>query len=387
MEKLYYQVPYVKTFEAEVVSCIEGKKGMFEVELDRTGFYPEGGGQPCDTGVLGGVKVLEVHERENRVIHYLEGPLKTGERVTGVIDWERRFDNMQLHSGEHLVSGLIHRHFGYDNVGFHMGSEEVTIDLNGVLTMDQLTGIESEANRMIYENIPVVVTYPSEEELHSLEYRSKKELTGEVRIVEIPGGDVCACCGTHVMRTGEIGLIKFLSMIHYKGGVRISLLCGRKALVDYRKKQEQVTRISNLLSSKPFLIADAVEKMKDESGNKDFQIGRLYQTLFRLEADQTESQETPLVLIRQDMAPVQLRQFCTILAEEKKAPWILVCSGDDENGYQYALGSAGQDMRALSKELNIKLNGRGGGSAPLAQGTFHAGRAEIEAAVAERTGE
>lgn len=387
MEKLYYQIPYVKTFEAEVISCTEGKNGLYEAVLDRTGFYPEGGGQPSDTGTLDGISVAEVHERDGEIIHCLTAPLEPKRKVAGVIDWEKRYDNMQLHSGEHLVSGLIHRHFGYDNVGFHMGSEEVTIDLNGILTGGQLSEIEREANQMIYDNIPVNVIYPTKEELHSLEYRSKKELTGQVRIVEIPGGDMCACCGTHVMRTGEIGLIKFLSMINYKGGVRISMLCGRRAMEDYQRKQDQITRISNLLSVKPLLAADAVEKIKDENGKKDFKINQLYQALFRMESDMIKSQDAPMLLMKQDMTPVQLRQFCTMLAEKDKAPWILVCSGSEESGYHYALGSGSQDMRPLGKELNASLNGRGGGSAPMTQGTFFAGKAEIEKAVAERAGE
>ena len=214
MKKLYYDSAYIKEFDANVISCEKGKKG-FEVILDQTAFYPEGGGQPTDTGVLGGIAVLEVHEKNGEVIHYLEQPLTVGERVHGEIDWEKRFIHMQEHSGEHLVSGLIHAKYGYDNVGFHMGSDEVTIDFNGLIEWDDLMEIEKKANFMIWDNLEIYADFPAKEELDVLDYRSKKELTGDVRIVKIPGGDICACCGTHVMRTGEIGLVKFLSMIHY----------------------------------------------------------------------------------------------------------------------------------------------------------------------------
>ena len=228
MNKLYYDSAYIKEFEAQVLSCQEGKKG-WEITLSATAFYPEGGGQPADTGLLGNVRVTDVHEKDGQVVHYTDGPLPVGEMVRGVIDWDRRFQHMQEHSGEHLVSGLIHQRFGYDNVGFHMGTDEVTIDFNGVLEWGDLMAIEEKANGMIWENLEISAVYPEKDELDAMEYRSKKELTGAVRIVSIPGGDVCACCGTHVERTGEIGLVKFLSMIHYKGGVRISLLCGKRA--------------------------------------------------------------------------------------------------------------------------------------------------------------
>ena len=212
MNKLYYDSAYIKEFEAQVLSCQEGKKG-WEITLSATAFYPEGGGQPADTGLLGNVRVTDVHEKDGQVVHYTDGPLPVGEMVRGVIDWDRRFQHMQEHSGEHLVSGLIHQRFGYDNVGFHMGTDEVTIDFNGVLEWGDLMAIEEKANGMIWENLEISAVYPEKDELDAMEYRSKKELTGAVRIVSIPGGDVCACCGTHVERTGEIGLVKFLSMI------------------------------------------------------------------------------------------------------------------------------------------------------------------------------
>ena len=181
MEKLYYEDPYQKTFTAQVLSCEPGKKGRYQVILDQTAFYPEGGGQPYDIGMLGGVKVLEVHEKDGHVVHETEAPLTVGGTVTGEIDWQRRYDHMQNHSGEHLFSGLLHRHYGYDNVGFHMGEDEITVDFNGPLTMEQVEALEREANEVVYANGPIRITYPTSEELEKLEYRSKKELTGPVR--------------------------------------------------------------------------------------------------------------------------------------------------------------------------------------------------------------
>lgn len=378
MEKLFYEDTYIKEFQAQVVSCQPGKKAMYEVVLDQTAFYPEGGGQPSDTGVLGGVKVLEVHEKDGRVVHYVDGPLEVGAVVKGELDWERRYSNMQHHSGEHLFSGLIHHHFGYDNVGFHMGQDEVTIDFNGPLTPEQVEEVEREANALIYDNVPVEITYPTAEELQKIDYRSKKELTGQVRIVEIPGGDVCACCGTHVRTTGEIGIIKITGLMNYKGGVRMSLLCGSRALKDYEKKQKLVTRISNLLSAKPDTIADAVEKLKADSGAKDARINQIYQKLFQFKVQVMPDSAEPLLVMEEDLNPVQLRQYCTILYEQGKGSVVLACS-EEQGIWKYAIGSQVSDVRPISKKLNGLLHGRGGGSNLMAQGTFQAAREEIEA--------
>lgn len=375
MERLYYRTPYVRSFDAVVVSCKEGQHG-YEVILDRTGFYPEGGGQPADTGELGGRRVLDVHEKQGEILHYMDGPLEIGSRVHGTIDWDRRYTNMQQHSGEHLLSGLIHRHFGYDNVGFHMGEREVTIDFNGPLTIEQAEETEREANRMIYENLPVNQLYPTEEELHNIEYRSKKELSGQVRIVEIPGGDTCACCGTHVERTGEIGIIKVTGMINYKGGVRMTMLCGYPALLDYEKKLSQVTKISNLLSAKPDTIVEAVERMKQENADKEYLVNQLYLQLFASKAEKFPERGGWLVVFEEQLTPVQLRNYCTLLYEQKKGDVVLVCSEKDGR-IQYALGSAIQDMRTVSRELNGLLNGKGGGSALMAQGTWETTRQAV----------
>lgn len=382
MGKLYYDIPYVKTFEAKVTECRTGSEGFFEIILDRTAFYPEGGGQPADMGTLGEVAVLDVREKKEGIVHITDKPLKVGSAVAGNIDWERRFCHMQNHSGEHLLSGIVHKHYGLDNVGFHMGKDEVTVDFNGTLTQEQLEAAETEVNNLIWQNIPVLEFYPSKEELSSMDYRSKKELTGQVRIIKIPDGDVCACCGTHVMTTGEIGILKVTGMIHYKGGVRVSMLCGRMALLDYRRKQKSVTGISALLSAKPENILEAVEKLKEEGMKKEGRISQLSKELIESKAQEYPASDSPLVVFEAGMTPVQLRQFCTMLVEGKKGSLVLVCSGEG-NTYQYAIGSSTMDMRILSKTLNGTLNGRGGGNALMAQGTFQAGPDEIRKAFLE----
>lgn len=383
MNKLYYDSAYIKEFEAQVLSCQEGKKG-WEITLSATAFYPEGGGQPADTGILGNVRVTDVHEKDGQVIHYTDGPLPVGEMVRGVIDWDRRFQHMQEHSGEHLVSGLIHQRFGYDNVGFHMGTDEVTIDFNGTLEWADLMAIEEKANGMIWENLEISAVYPEKDELDAMEYRSKKELTGAVRIVSIPGGDVCACCGTHVERTGEIGLVKFLSMIHYKGGVRISLLCGKRAVEDYERKRDQVQRISVLLSARPGEIARAVEKLKDEEAKLQEKLVAAYDKLLASEVRGIKEGDGDIFILEPDFEAIQLRHLVNRLLEEKKGRTVLALGGATEGSFLYVLGSRDGDMRRLSRELNGLLNGRGGGSAQMAQGTFFATKDQLQAILKEK---
>ncbi len=383
MNKLYYDSAYIKEFEAQVLSCQEGKKG-WEITLSATAFYPEGGGQPADTGLLGNVRVTDVHEKDGQVVHYTDGPLPVGEMVRGVIDWDRRFQHMQEHSGEHLVSGLIHQRFGYDNVGFHMGTDEVTIDFNGVLEWGDLMAIEEKANGMIWENLEISAVYPEKDELDAMEYRSKKELTGAVRIVSIPGGDVCACCGTHVERTGEIGLVKFLSMIHYKGGVRISLLCGKRAVEDYERKRDQVQKISVLLSARPGEISRAVEKLKDEEAKLQEKLVAAYDKLIASEVRDIKEGDGDIFILEPDFEAIQLRHLVNRLLEEKKGRTVLALGGAAEGSFLYVLGSRDGDMRQLSRELNGLLNGRGGGSAQMAQGTFFATKDQLQAILKEK---
>lgn len=375
MKRLYYESSYIKNFTASVTGCRERKDGRWEITLDQTAFFPEGGGQPWDTGTLGGADVLEVHERDGEVIHYTDRPLEAGSQVEGCLDWERRFDHMQGHSGEHILTGCIHRRFGYDNVGFHMGSEEITIDFNGLLTGEELDEMEREANEAIYRNLPVQILTPSPEELENMEYRSKKKLSGQVRITVIPGVDVCACCGTHVEHTGEVGLIKVLGMIHYKGGVRISLLCGRKALLHTAKRQKQIASLSVLLAAKQDEVPAAVERLKAEKEKLEMELSRMRQAQTEAKAAALPERNGGLAVF-EEMDPVQLRRYCTLLYEGGKGDIVLACARRGD-GCLYVLGSSKRDMRSFSKKLNGLLRGKGGGSSLMAQGTFQAEEEEI----------
>lgn len=374
-EKIYYENQYIQEFDAAVLECEkEGK--FYQVLLDRTAFYPEGGGQPSDTGVLGEASVAKVLEKSGKIYHETDLPLEPGSRVHGRIDWKQRFDNMQNHCGEHILSGLIHEKYGFDNVGFHMGKELITLDINGVLNAVQIRELENHANEVIMKNLRVRSWYPKPEELAGLSYRSKKELEGMVRIVDIPGTDSCACCGTHVAFTGEIGLLKITGFMKYKAGTRISMLCGTRALFDYQKKQEKTEKISNLLSAKPEEIDIAAERLKNEAEFKTGKIIELYRLLFMERAKEVKAGTKRYISYEEKLAPVQLRSFADLLME--KAELVFLYSQKEEGSFFFAAGSRSLDMKKFSEWLGERLKLRGGGSKLLVQGTVFCTEKELE---------
>lgn len=376
MEKLYEAQPYLTHFFATVESCTQCKKG-WDILLNQTAFYPEGGGQPYDTGTLGGVSVLEVHQRDGRVVHTCAAPLEAGSQVEGQIDWPRRFDLMQHHSGEHIVSGIAHSLYGCDNVGFHMGSDVITIDLNVELTPDQVAQLEARANQYIWEDHPIAVTYPTSEELEHLEYRSKKALTGQVRIVSFPGADTCACCGTHVSSSGQVGLVKLLSCQKFRDGVRIELVCGKRALDYLSQVWEQNHQVSNLLSAKTMQTSGAVRRLLEENAALKSRILTMEEQQFAALAQRYAGQGD-VVVFDSGLSPDSLRRLCG--AVQAACGGLCACfSGEDGSGYQYAVGQPGGDLRPLAKALNQALQGRGGGKPDFIQGTVSASQDQIQA--------
>lgn len=373
-EKLYYQNQYERSFSARVLSC-EAGEGHWRVALDRTAFYPEGGGQPGDRGVLGGVEVADTQEKDGVTVHLCAGPLEPGAAVTGEIDWARRFDFMQQHSGEHIFSGLVHSRFGYENVGFHLGAETTAIDFSGEIGWEELIELERAANGIIWQNVPVEVSWPDAEELARLDYRSKKELHGDVRIVSVPGTDVCACCGTHVARTGEIGLIKIISAQKLRGGTRAELLCGARAYGYAARVSEQNRKISALLSAKPEETAAAVRRVLNELESAQYRLYGCEEQLFQALARESAGHEP---VFFDGLGADGLRRLATVLAEHGGGR-AAVFSGADGEGYKYAVIRPAAELGALVKELNAALRGRGGGRPPLAQGSVQAARDEIKA--------
>ena len=375
-EKLYYADPFLKEFTATVLDCQAGKNG-YTVTLDRTAFYPEGGGQPADHGTLDGAAVTDVHEKNGVILHNVDRAVEIGKTVSGFIDWARRFDHMQQHSGEHICSGLICGRYGCDNVGFHMGTDIVTIDFNADIPWEELLEIEGQANRYIQEDHPIDIQFHRGAELDAIDYRSKKPLEGDVRIVAFPGADCCACCGTHVLRSGQVGLVKFLSVQKFREGVRIELLCGQRALDYLSRTWEQAKIIGQHLSVKPVDAAAAVERLEGELSALKMRCAGLEEAVFAgIAAEQAGKGN--VLLFQPPMKPDSVRKLAD--AVSKACGGLAAVFAGEGSHYAYALGRAdGQDISAAVKALNGALHGRGGGRNGFAQGSVEAAQSAIEA--------
>lgn len=357
---------YLQTFDATVLDCMcDGER--FAIVLNRTAFFPEEGGQSADTGTLGSARVLDVQEKDGIILHYTDAALEIGSCVHGQLDFAQRYRKMQIHSGEHIVSGLMHRKYGFSNVGFHLGGE-ITMDFDGELNRAQLDEIEDEANRIIYENVAITAEYPSAEVLTATEYRSKLELTESIRLVTIEQYDICACCAPHVARTGEIGMIKLLDAIRYKGGMRIHFLAGSAALEHYRKTWSDVATLSAMMSVKQCEVVEGLKKKDAEIDKRGAIISSLRRQLLDFKIAALEQTQGNLCIFTDDPDMLSLR----LLVNAGVAKCTGICaafSGDDTQGYRYIMGSATVDLRAISKQINAALGGKGGGTPQMIQGS------------------
>ena len=371
--KLYYEDCHQKTFTARVLGCEETEKG-WAVMLDQTAFYPEGGGQACDMGMLGDAKVLDVREKGETIVHLCDKPLSG--TVTGSIDWARRFDQMQQHAGEHIVSGLIHGKYGWHNVGFHVGADVVTIDFDGPIPAEELAEIEKQANEAIWQNLDIRCWYPAEDELPNISYRSKKALPWPVRIVEVPGIDRCACCGVHVKKTGEIGLIKLFSCVKFHQGVRIEMACGGRALDILSRVYEQNRQVSQAFSAKIMETGAAARKMNEALAAEKFRATALEKQVFASVAEGYRNSGNVLHFA-DDLTPGAVRELADAIAS--------ACGGTAAvfSGGSVCLVHKSGDVKELGAQMAKALDGRGGGKPGFFQGSVRAERKEIEAFFAE----
>ena len=374
-KKLYDEDAYARQFEATVLSCEKGEKG-YGVILDQTLFFPEEGGQTPDKGRINGVSVLDVQIKDDVITHVLPEPLVPGTEIAGEIDWKHRFYNMQQHSGEHIFSGLAYKKYGYHNVGFHLSNQIVTMDFDGVFTEEQLAEMEWAVNEAIVANVEIRTGYPTREALAQMAYRSKMEIDGPVRIVEIEGYDKCACCAPHVRRTGEIGMFKIQSVQNYKGGVRISFLCGFRALEEYRKKSQIISQLSGILTTNQELLAENVAKLKNQTQSLKSQLGTAKQTIMESKIEVIPAEQKDVVLFETDLETMVMRNVVNKLVE-KHAGICGIFVGSDVEGYNYIIGSKTTDCREVAAKLKEELGARGGGSAQMVQGSVQARAREI----------
>ena len=377
--RLYDADPRLFSFTARVLACREGKKG-YEVALDRTAFFPESGGQPGDRGTIGGVRVTDTRERGGEVLHLCASPAEPGAEVFCELDGALRFARMQVHSGEHIVSGTAHRLFGSENVGFHMTEDGAVLDLFPELSPEELARLEDEANRAVWDDRPVRAFYPDAEELAQLSFRQKKELTGPVRLVEIEGVDLCACCAPHVARTGEIGLIRFADVLRHRGGSRITMQAGAGALRAAREAWAAVGEISRLFSVPPAKAADAARRAAEEIerlGAERADRERRYVRLLLESAGETEGGLTFFFPVSEPLAPAGRKELADAGADRCGGVCAVFCETED-GAWNYVIASRHADLLAKAAEWNKALSGRGGGSAEMVQGSFRASRQEIE---------
>jgi len=370
--KLYYEDCHLREFTARVTGCQESDKGWL-VTLDATAFYPEGGGQACDLGTLGNATVLDVQEQGEQVVHLCDKPLTVGSTVAGYIHWERRFDLMQQHSGEHILSGLIHEKFGYHNVGFHIGSDVMEVDFDGPITWEELLELEAKANEAVWKNLPIRCSFPSPEELPTLIYRSKKALDWPVRIVQVPGYDTCACCGVHVATTGEVGIIKVLSCVKFHQGVRIQMLCGGRAYRYLAQVFEQNRQVSQLFSAKHLETADAAARFQQQLTAEKFRATGLQKRLFEAIA-QAYTGKGQVVHFENDLSAAGVRELADRIAAVCDGT-ATVFSGSDENGYNVCI--LGDRAKELGAAMTQAFPGRGGGKPGTFQGSVHATQAQL----------
>ena len=382
-QKYYEADAYRREADAVILAAEPDGRGGGKLALDGTVFYPEGGGQPADHGTLtlpdgARLTVTDVHEQGGVIWHRVDALPDTaapGTAVTGRIDWAWRFDKMQQHTGEHILSGILHQMFGAENVGFHIGSDAVRMDTSVPISAEGLREAELAANRIVWQNVPVLITYPTREELARMTYRSKKEIEGQVRIVTIPGADVCACCGTHTAATGAVGQIKILAAENYKGGVRLSIVCGERALLAAQAMRQRQADIGALLSAKPSETAHAVHRVYDEYTALKFAHFGLCSELFDALATQV-APGADAIRIVPGLDPDGLHRLVARLSEATTG--LCAALTANEKGTGYCLAQAGGDVRALTKALNTALNGRGGGKPGICQGSCAAAPEQVE---------
>jgi len=374
--KLYDLDSHMKEFDAVVFDMREDEKGTYAV-LSQTAFFPEGGGQYADVGTLGDVVVTDVQDVNGEIRHYIEESLNIGETVHGILDWAIRFNRMQHHSGEHIVSGIIHQKYGYENVGFHLTDACATLDFSGELTREQLDEIELLANQAVWANLPVSACYPEPDDLAALDYRSKLDLTENVRIVTFPGCDVCACCAPHVNFTGEIGCIKLADFMRHRGGVRVTLYAGKNALADYADKYSNVHAISSLLSAKQSETAACVNRLHAEYLENKRAINDLKKQLMEYKVSELSETDGHLLIFEENIDVLTMRGIAN-KAVLKCGGVCIVFSGNDDAGYSYIAASNSVDLRAFSKPFDTALCGKGGGSPEMIQGKISATRSAVE---------
>ena len=377
---LYDKDAFAKEFAAKVISCEEvftGDRKLYKVVLDQTLFFPEQGGQTSDIGTIDSSNVVDVKIENEIIYHYCTSGFLSGESVNAKIDWNHRFNNMQQHTGEHIFTGLAHKKYGADNVGFHLSDNTVTLDLNVELNQEQIRELELAANQLIAKDVEVRAYYPEPALLPAIDYRSKKEISGPVRLVEIEGTDICACCAPHVKTTGQVGILKVVDFGKYKGGTRVYILCGLRALEDYNRRMSILAKTYQKLSCMEDEIPEKVAGIIEDNKQLKFSVSEVKFSALMSQIEKYPSDLIDVTIFTEDLDAKNMRDGVNALVE-KHAGLCAIFSGNDEDGYNFVIGSSTRDCSAIATGLRELLGAKGGGSKQMAQGNVMATRSQIE---------
>ena len=380
-QKLYEIDSYCREFKAVVESC-ESDGEYYYIVLDKTAFFPEGGGQAADQGTINSATVFDVQIKDDIIIHKTDVPFEIGTEVDCSLDWELRFSRMQSHAGEHVVCGIVHSLFGYDNVGFHMSEAVMTVDFSGPLSQEDLEKVEYEANLAIHRNTPIFATYPSKDELKDIHYRSKLDIQEGIRLVTIQDVDCCACCAPHPSSTGAIGVIKILDSCPRKKGTRIEMVAGIHAYKDYVALHNSTKAMMGMLSAARDNVKDAVSKQIEFVAALKYENQKMSKKLAFFELNPVMIDDSAYAVTENSSYDDLI--FCAnSLIEKGVGRCILLSKTDDEN-YIYVISSTKNDVREVVGKLNSALNGKGGGRDTHAQGKIVADSIEKIKEVVEK---
>ncbi len=374
-EKLFDKDSFIKEFTATVLEC-EDFHEKFAVLLDKTAFFPEAGGQKSDKGTLDNAFVSDVQIKDEKIYHIVDSPLPVGAAVTGFIDWERRFDFMQQHTAEHIVSGIAHSLFGCENVGFHLSEDIVTLDFDKFLTPEELLKIEKLANKRVIENVGINSFYPDNKTLESLDYRSKKELEGAIRIVEIENTDMCACCAPHVKTAGQIGVIKLLDTEKLRGGIRIELKAGSRALDDYNEKYANVKKISSLLAVMQNETAEGVGRLLKNLSEQKGEITQLKLENMRLKVKSLKIERKITAHFEENLTVKDLQGFADLLFTTYGG--IRAVFSENGGGFAFSICGEADRLNEFFSRFKQELDVKGGGRNTMVSGNVTAKKQEIE---------
>lgn len=375
MNKLYEKDSYLRENTTTVTYCRQVDNGYI-IHLDETVFFPEEGGQYADSGFItlpdgSTAHILDARVNGDEIDYIVDTELDVGISCRCTLDWDLRFMRMQQHSGEHILSGLLYRMYGFNNVGFHLSDVDyVTLDTSGVLTATQISELEMLANEIVYSNVPIFDSYPDKDLLDNIQYRSKKAIDGQVRLITIGNSenivDICACCAPHVNTTAQIGIIKIFNYINYKGGMRIQFLCGKRAFAELCGEHEIIKNVALGFSTASSNIEKCISDLKAELVETKTKLSRIIENDLISQINNMKPDDIPCIFL-DDVHGQYMKAAYNTLTIKYPDKYVGVFLGDDVKGYRYHIGNPKLDSLLIKEQLT-QISAKGGGNSDMLQG-------------------